>query len=144
MVDKSVKFFDPIKKNNSKTFGTLDKTAVTNKEKVTKTLKADRKLIQQLFNASRAGKKIEMKSILKHELSVVPLSLAKTNGQMNSTSKSDLLNLISNGINTLSAISVLRNAKTWVIIDGHALSADQEEADTRLILHSCGERFQQN
>ena len=83
LVDKSVKFFDPLKKNNSKNFGTLYTTKVTAAHNETKTVKADRKLVQQLFNASRAGRNVQLETVLKHELSCIPLSLGKTDGMMN-------------------------------------------------------------
>ena len=94
LVEKKVKFFDPVKRNNSKTFATLYKTRVVTQKSENKTVKADRKLIQKLLNASQAGRNIEMERILSHELSILPLSLVKTNGQMNTTSKSEMLELL--------------------------------------------------
>jgi len=44
-------------------------------------MKAGTKLLQQLFVASQAGRRVEMKQVLKHELSHVQLSLAKVNGK---------------------------------------------------------------
>ena len=35
-----------------------------------------------------------MERILSHELSILPLSLVKTNGQMNTTAKSEMLELL--------------------------------------------------
>ena len=52
-----------------------------------KSVKADRKLIQRLLNAVTAGRPVEMDSIMKHELSTLPLSIAKVGGNMHSTSK---------------------------------------------------------
>ena len=52
-----------------------------------KSVKADRKLIQRLLNAVTVGRPVEMDSIMKHELSTVPLSIAKVGGDMHSTSK---------------------------------------------------------
>ena len=94
LVEKKVNFFDPVKRNNSKTFATLYKAKVITKRSEAKTIKADRKLIQKLLNASQAGRQVEMEEVLKHELSVLPLSLVKSSGQMNATSKSDMLQIL--------------------------------------------------
>ena len=62
-----------------------------------------------------------MGSILKHELSPVPLSLAKHGGDMNSTQKSELINVLADGIPIPTAIPEA-NLKTCVMIDGHGLT----------------------
>ena len=125
LVEKCVPFFDPMKKNNSNTFGTLYKTTVVTKQKETKItcIKADRKLIQQLLNASAAGRKVKMQKVPPHELSQAPLSLAKIDGHMNSTSKSDLFSILSKdlGVRTPSETPPLVEGRTCVVIDGHAL-----------------------
>jgi hypothetical protein len=124
LVNKTVPFYDPLKKHNSKTFGSLYTTTVTNKQNESKTLKADRKLIQQLFNASQAGRKIEMQQVLMHELSIVPLSLAKTSGELNSTSKSDILTTLTKESEVEPTTEVpppSEHDTSTVLIDGHAL-----------------------
>ena len=78
LIDESIHFFDPLKKNKSKTFSNLYTSTVTTKNNEKKTLKADRKLIQQLFNASLAGRRIQMLRILTHELSKVPTVSCKS------------------------------------------------------------------
>ena len=60
--EEMVHFFQPLMKVNSKTFGTLY-TPTLKCQNETKIVKADRKLIQQLFNASKAGRHIEMGTI---------------------------------------------------------------------------------
>ena len=85
-----------------------------------KTVKADRTLLQRLLNAFTAGRIVEMGNILKHEFSPIPLSLAKHGGDMNSTQKSKLINVLADGIHIPSAIPEA-NTKTCVLIDGHGL-----------------------
>ena len=86
--------FDRKKRQKSKTFAVLYETPVQDqKQRVTKTIKADRQLIQRLFNATQAGRVIDLHKVLEHELSVVPLSLANTDKKMNSTPKSAMLPL---------------------------------------------------
>ena len=91
LIEKTVGFHDVLKKHRSKTLATLYKATVSTKHNVQKTVKADRKLLQQLLNAVTVGPTVEMGTILKHELSPVPLSLAKHGGDMNSTQKSELI-----------------------------------------------------
>ena len=116
LIEKTVGFHDVLKKHRSKTFATLYKATVSTKHNV----KADRKHLQRLLNAVTAGRTVEMGSILKHELSPVPLSLAKHGGDMNSTQKSVLINVLADGIPIPSAIPEA-NMKTCVKIDGHGL-----------------------
>ena len=89
-VKKDVLFFDSLKKNNTKTLKTMYQTKVQGKQDEQKVIKADRKLLQRLLTASMAGRQVKMDEVLQHELSSLPLSLAKINGDMNSTSKSDM------------------------------------------------------
>ena len=103
LIEKTVGFHDVLKKHSSKTFATLYKATVSTKHNVQKTVKADRKHLR-LLNAVTAGRTVEMGSILKHELSPVPLSLAKHGGDMNSTQTSVLINVLADGIPIPSAI----------------------------------------
>ena len=48
---------------------------------------------------------MDMRSILKHELSCVPLSLADTDGTIKSNSKSALLGILLTGIEIATAVS---------------------------------------
>ena len=120
LIDGSVRFHDSIKKNFSKTFGDLYKTTVSTKQHEMKSVKADRKLIQRLLNAVTAGRPVEMDSIMKHELSTVPLSIAKVGGNLHSTSKAELIDILKGQINIPSDLPET-DMKTCVLIDGHAL-----------------------
>ena len=90
-----------------------------------KVVKADRRLMQGLLDAQQSGRNVDMSSILKHKHSCVPLSLANTDGTINSNSKSALPGILSTGIEIATAVSSLYvlSAKvgTCVLIDGHAL-----------------------
>ena len=108
-------------KNNSKTFATLYKIPVAEKQSKKKLLKADRKLLQRLFNAASSGRSVQTADILKHELLPVPLSLAKPDGQMNQTSKSDLLSLLTTAMDIETPSDIPKsNLQTCVLIDAHA------------------------
>lgn len=120
LIEDTVGFHDTMKKNRSKTFADLYKATVNTKQNVQKTIKADRKLLQRLLNAATGGRPLEMMQILKHELSPVPLSLAKAGGEMNSTPKSELISILMAGLDTPPEIPNA-DMKTCVLIDGHAL-----------------------
>ena len=120
LIDGSVWFHDSIRKHFSETFGDLYKTTVSTKQHEMKSVKADRKLIQWLLNAVTAGRAVEMDSIMKHELSTVPLSIATVGGDMHSTSKAELIDILRGQINIPSELPET-DMKTCVLIDGHAL-----------------------
>ena len=127
LIDGSVWFHDSSRKHFSETFGDLHKTTVSTKQHEMKSVKMDRKLIQQLLNAVTAGRPVEIDSIMKHELSTVPLSIAKVGGDMHSTSKAELIDILKGQINTPSELPET-DMKTCVLIDGHALNQGTWEA----------------
>ena len=110
--------FDSLKKNNSKIFKTMYQTTVPGKQNEQKVIKADRRLLQRLLT----GRQIKMNEILQHELSSLPLSLARMNGDMNSISKSDMINILMGDIEVQHSIPAQDDShKTCIIIDRHAL-----------------------
>ena len=84
------------------------------------TIKTDRKLQQRLVNAVTSGRTVQMGDILKHELSPIPLSLAKPSGDMNTTTKAELIAVLTEGVDIPYEISNA-GTKTCVLIDGHAV-----------------------
>ena len=120
LIDGSVRFHDSSRKRFSKTFEDLYKTTVSTKQREMKSVKADRNLIQRLLNAVTAGRPVEMDSVMKHELSTVPLSIAKVGGDMRSTPTAELIDILKGQINIPSELPET-DRKTCVLIDGHAL-----------------------
>jgi hypothetical protein len=57
---------------------------------------------------------------MEHELAPVPSSLAKPGGQMNSTPKAELIDILMAVISVLSDVSEA-DMKTCVLVDGRAL-----------------------
>ena len=100
----------------------LYKETVREKQKATNILKADRKLMQRLFNAAYSGRAIETASVLEHELPDVPLSFAKASGKMHESQKLNILQVLTkdNDIVTPQVVPTTTDA-TCAIIDGHAL-----------------------
>ena len=91
------------------------------KQNEKKTINADRRLLQQLLTASLAGRKIDLNKVLQHELSSIPLSLAKVSGDMNSTAKAELAKIITKNEKILPNVTELHTRqRTCVLVDGHA------------------------
>ena len=121
-VRKDVPFFDALKKNNSKTFKAMYQTKIQGKQSEQKFIKADRKLLQRLLTVSMAGRQVKIDEILQHGLSSLPLSLAKINGDMNFTSKSDMIDIVSGDIEFQHSVKIdVDVSKVCTLIDGHAL-----------------------
>ena len=78
--------------------------------------------MQRLFNAANAGRTVEIATDLNHELSPVPLSLAKIGGIMNPTVKFDLLVVLTtdNAVRVQEELPVA-TLTTAIVIDGYAL-----------------------
>ena len=124
LVEKSVSFFAPVKRNNTKTFATLYNCHIVSHKDEKKVIKADRRLIQQLLNTAQAGRNINMEDVLRHVLSPIPLSLASIDGKMNSVQKSDLLSLLPEKLSLETSTNLPQpkeNKNSCIIIDGHAL-----------------------
>ena len=120
-IEKETPFFDPLPKVKSKTFASLYKTTFAGKQNEKKMIKADRRLLQQLLTASLAGRKVDLNEVLQHELSSIPLSLAKVNGDMNSTTKAELAKIITKNEKILPNVTEPGTTqRTCILVDGHA------------------------
>ena len=89
----SVDFFDPIKKNKSRTFEAIS-SEPPKLSSAPKVLKADRKIYRRLLSAASSGREINLPNIMKHKLSPVPPSLASLDGQLHTTDKASLAHII--------------------------------------------------
>ena len=89
--ERSVSFWNPVKKMNLYTFQSGNKTLkVTNKSETTLILKEHQLLYSRLLTVS-AVRQLDLKEVLSHELSTIPLSLFHATGEMRKTNKSQLL-----------------------------------------------------
>ena len=94
----STPFHHPLHKNKSATFLSLYKikqSPKTNKEKV---IVADRCLLQKLIVAYKAGRKVNLSVILQHELLPMPVSLANTDGTLQSGQKSIITDVLTKDV----------------------------------------------
>ena len=120
-IKKETPFFDPLPKVKSQTFASLYKMTFAGKQNEKKTIKADRRLLQQLLTASLAGRRVDLNEVLQHQLSSIPLSLAKVNGDMNSTAKAELAKIITKNEKMLPNVTEPGTTqRTCALVDGHA------------------------
>jgi len=84
-----VKFHDPLKKQNLKTFSNLDTKNVHAKKAQDVVLKADRKLFGQMILVAES-RKLHMRDVLSHPLGLLPWALANADGSLRKTNKAAL------------------------------------------------------
>ena len=110
---------DPLRKTKPLTMSSLYAVPTEKKDKdKTETMKVDRYIMQLIITAYESGRKIDLSSILRHELMPVPLSLAELNGKLKCGTKSILVDVLTCGVECSPQITHERN--TTVIIDGQA------------------------
>ncbi len=83
-------------------------------------MKMDRRILQRLITAYRAGREVNLDIILKHELLMsVPLSLATTNGSLHSSNKYLLAEILAKDVPTPPNITL--EGSSCLLIDGQGL-----------------------
>ena len=95
-------FHDPIKKNKLKTFCSLSKKRQIKVKDTFVAVKSDREIFARLLVIQRK-RGIDIKDVLKFELSSLPLSLATVNGTLCKTVKSKLFQSFMPLISTISS-----------------------------------------
>ena len=91
----------PISKNNPLTMASLYKIHTSsNPSEKGKIVKTDRNTLHRIVTAFKAGRKVNMSEILKHELMPVPIAIAETNGSLRSGNKSLLLDILLKNVDT--------------------------------------------
>lgn len=118
---REVDFHAVLQKTKSPTLSTMysQRTSATAAEK-TKVLKADRNLFQRLLVAQSSGRTLNLPELLQHELFPVPLALADTAGNLRSTQKAVLAQVLEEGV-TYENLPPANGMPTCTIIDGQAL-----------------------
>ncbi|KAJ8316884.1 hypothetical protein KUTeg_004788, partial [Tegillarca granosa] len=102
----SLKLYEVVQKNESKATGTI--------------LKADRNFLRRVDTAYAAGRDIDLKTLLTHELMPVPLCLAKLNGNLRTGNKAMLADVLTKDIECPSTVCVDRESLSCLILDGQA------------------------
>ena len=108
----------PIQTNKANTFASLYEVVQPSKGKKN-IIKVGRNSLQRLITAYRAGREVNLGSIIQHELMTVPLSLATTSGSLHSTNKAELGNILTLQVQTIA--TVIHDEPSRLLIDGQAL-----------------------
>ena len=85
-----------------------------------KLFQADRNLFQRLLISKDAGRYVDLKKILSHELSPVPLALADTSRSLRSPNKTVVAQILQS-LTTVENQLPATHLKSCVIIDGQAI-----------------------
>ncbi|PIK40695.1 hypothetical protein BSL78_22450 [Apostichopus japonicus] len=110
--------YDPITKNNAPTFETLYEVKISGSDKdKTKILKTDRNILQRLIIAYAGGRKVDLDTVLKHELMPVPLALANVNGTLRTGNKAILADVITAEVECPANID-FNKSTACLVIDG--------------------------
>ena len=117
--DAPEKFHDAIPKNKSKTFTNLNTVNVVTPAGQKKAVKADRDLFRRLLSAASSGRQIDLKGLLQHELSPVPLAIATPDEMLRPTEKADLYHILCDDYKE--KLLPETDRPTCVIVDGMAV-----------------------
>lgn len=118
--EKTIDFYSKLKHESPLTLANMYQVKVKTTGGKTKTIKADRDLLQRLLVASQGGRDVDMKSILTHELSPVPISLASIDQKLNKSHKADLADILTEELNLKGEIPK-SNKRSCILVDGMAL-----------------------
>ena len=107
-------------KQSSKTFAGLNKPTNSKVKKMTKeaSVKCDCQLFQRLLVAAESGRKIDLAKVMQHELTSYAISLTNIDGELNTTVKCALGQVLY-GKTNVEALSAT-DLETAYIIDGMA------------------------
>lgn len=116
-----LKLWDPLPQLKIKTFASLTKkTNVKTKDEKVITIKADRDLFARLVIASNS-RNINLKEVLKYELSLIPVSLAYNDGSLRKSNKHLLLPELEKKVNVQPRLPVCNPSRaTAYMIDALA------------------------
>jgi hypothetical protein len=120
LCETSVGFHDTLHNVKVLTLHNLYQTQASSGITNLKLAKADRNLFQRLLVAKDSGRDINLKGLLEHELSPIPLSLACTSQQLRSADKAPLGKILGQDA-TVSSLPSANNIATCTVIDGQAL-----------------------
>ena len=118
--EQDTDFYSRIPQIKAKTMATMYKTtAQVNKATVT-VMKAERDIFRRLLVVRDSGREVNHGSVLKDELSPVPLALASTNKKLNTTTKADLADILTQSSEVKQKLPV-SSSPTYLLVDGLAL-----------------------
>ena len=114
-LDSTAKFWDSLKRADTKTFASLNKKVkVSSKKAGERVLRSDWELFSRLLVASRK-RDLDLKNVLSYELSPAPLSISTLSGNMRKTAKSKLLAKLEIDTNSVKALPDYSNSSAYII-----------------------------
>ena len=140
MENSTTSLFARMPQNKSKTLGTMYEVHVTVKKESPVVLKAEREIFWRLLVVSDSGRNVDLASMLHHELSPVPLSLAGTNHKLNSTNKSMLVELLTQSVKVETKLPKT-DVPFCMLIDGHALIQSLGKPDSAQTFGDLADTF---
>jgi hypothetical protein len=143
LIDKSTDFFSKIPRHKNKTLASMYNVKVKAEKGKEQTVKADRDLLRRLFVASQSGRDIDLGNVLAHELSPVPLALAGTDSTLNKTTKSQLVDLLTDGTAIQNKLPT-NKTKTCLLVDAPALIQAIGKPDNAKTFGDLGDAFSSN
>lgn len=103
LVEKSVAFYDPIKKKNLRTFNPKQARKVVKIKQKEVLLKADRKMFARLLVIQRS-RSVDLREVLQYSLGPIAWSLANEDGSIYKSVKSKLLDALECKMQSISEI----------------------------------------
>jgi hypothetical protein len=117
----TVPFTATLKRNKGSTLESLYDVSVGKTDKEKKVVwKADRNVMQRLITAYEGGRQVDLETVMKHELMPMPLSIAQTDGSLQTGTKSVLAELLTIDKACPDTIQIDLTA-SCMVIDGMAL-----------------------
>lgn len=116
-----IAFYAPMQKIKSKTFANIYKVKVGSGRQQQQHVQADRALCRRLLAVTQSGRKVDLHSLMKHEMSPVPLALARTDGTLLPADKAPLLHILEENSTADVLPPAQAGMRTATIIDGMAL-----------------------
>ena len=109
---------DPLQKSKALTSTSLYEVKnVSNTKELT--MKADRNVLQRLITAYQAGRSVDLDMVLRHEMMMVPLSLANTDGTLRTSgTKSILAGVLTKDLDCPTKVTFA--GSSCLVIDGQA------------------------
>ena len=127
----TVGFWDPLPRMKTPTFASMTKNLqVKSSDEKMITINAAKSLFPRLLIASQT-RDVDLREVLKYELSAAPYALAHTDGTLRKSSKSTLMTLLEGTVQVLPRLPSESNQATAHILDGMAVVQMVKSAGAR-------------
>ena len=139
LVECSVPLKDTLSKMKAPTFATLYRLPLEGPKEKIHALKVDRNIYQRLIMAYHAGRSVDLKQVLSHELLNVPISIAQTNGMLRSGNKAILQTVLKKDTECPPRVKLEKSS--CLIIDGQATVMALGKPDAAITFGDYADQF---